>query len=116
MLWESIPARSQRRLRELCNEPSRIDYDLALSSAQQAVRRAGLFVSGDLTVAIREACADLGVSTRALDAPGGLEALCSSSPAVADLVRLATSLEFASTRWQQVRGGGRHTSGTWSTV
>ena len=106
MLWESMPARSQRRLRELCDDPSRLDYAVARSAAKQAVRRAGLFVSGDLTVAIRETCADQGVSTWGLDAPGGLAALCSSSPAVADLVRLATSAEYASTRWQQVRGGG----------
>jgi hypothetical protein len=112
MLWESMPARSQRRLRELCDDASRIEYSLARSAAKQAVRRAGLFVSGDLTVAIRETCADQGVSTWGLDAPGGLAALCSSSPAVADLVRLATSAEYASTRWQQVRGGGRHPSGS----
>jgi hypothetical protein len=105
MLWESIPSRSQRRLRELCDDPSRIDYALARSAASQAVRRAGLFVSGDLTVAVRETCADLGISTWGLDAPGGLATLCSSSPAVADLVRLATSQEYASARWQQVRGG-----------
>jgi lipopolysaccharide biosynthesis regulator YciM len=107
MLWETMPARSQRRLRELCDDPSRLDYGLARAAAKQAVRRAGLFVSGDVTVAIRETCADLGVSTWGLDAPGGLAALCSSSPAVADLVRLATSPEYASTRWQQGRPPGR---------
>jgi tetratricopeptide (TPR) repeat protein len=108
MLWESMPARSQRRLRELCDDPARLDYGVARSAAKQAVRRAGLFVSGDLTVAVRETCADQGVSTWGLDAPGALAALCSSSPAVADLVRLATSPEYANTRWQQVRAGGRH--------
>jgi hypothetical protein len=107
MLWESMSARSQRRLRELCDDPSRLEYGLARTAAKQAVRRAGLFVSGDLTVAIRETCADQGVSTWGLDAPGGLAALCSSSPAVADLVRLATSAEYANTRWLQVRGAGR---------
>jgi hypothetical protein len=116
MLWESMPARSQRRLRELCDEPARIDYDEAFLTAHQAVHRAGLFVSGDLTVAIREACSDLGVSTWGLDAPGGLAALCSSSPAVADLVRLATSPQYASTRWQQARAGMRPPSGSWGTV
>lgn len=116
MLWESMPSRAQRRLRELCDDPTRIEYDVALGSARQAVRRAGLFVSGDLTVAVRETCSDLGVSTWGLDAPGGLAALCSSVPAVADLVRLATSPEYANTRWQQMRGGGRHTTGQWSTV
>lgn len=118
MLWESIPPRSQRRLRELCDDFSRIDYDVAVASARQAVRRAGFFVAGDLTVAIRETCADVGISTWNLDAPGGLAALCSSSPAVADLVRLATSPEYANARWQQIRGGGggRQPSGAWGTV
>jgi cellulose synthase operon protein C len=117
MLWESIPPRSQRRLRELCDDFGNIDYDFAVGAARQAVRRAGLFVSGDLTVAVRETCADLGVSTWNLDSPGGLAALCSSSPAVADLVRLATSPEYANARWQQIRGGaGRPPSGTWATV
>ena len=64
MLWESIPARSQRRLRELCNNPEQIDYDLATAAARQAVRRSGLFTSGDLTIAVREACTDLGISAR----------------------------------------------------
>src|SRR5262249_12955262 len=70
MLWESMPSRAQRRLRELCDDPSRIEYEIALGGARQAVRRAGLFVSGDLTVAVRETCSDLGVSTWGLDAPG----------------------------------------------
>ncbi|HXK17642.1 MAG TPA: hypothetical protein VNG33_07560, partial [Polyangiaceae bacterium] len=30
VLWESIPARLQRRLRELCDEPDALDYDAAL--------------------------------------------------------------------------------------
>jgi hypothetical protein len=114
MLWESMPARSQRRLRELCDDPSRIEYEAARSAARQAVRRAGLFVSGDLAVAVRETCSEIGVSTWGLDAPSGLAALCTASPAVADLVRLATSPEYASTRWQQQRG--RQPSGTWGTV
>jgi hypothetical protein len=116
MLWESIPARSQRRLRELCDDADPIEYEIAVSSARQAVRRAGLFVSGDLTIAVRESCGDLGVSTRGLDARGGLAALCASSPAIADLVRLATSPEYADARWQHVRGGGRHSSPAWTTV
>lgn len=116
MLWESIPARDQRRLRELCDAPEAIDYEIAFVSARQAVRRAGLFVSGDLTTAVREACADLGVSARGLDGPGGLAALCASSPAIADLVRLATSPEYADARWQPARPGGRPPSGTWGRV
>jgi hypothetical protein len=67
-------------------------------------------------IAVRETCADLGISPRGLESPGGLAALCASSPAVADLVRLATSPEFADARWQHVRGGGRRSSPAWSTL
>ncbi|HVU02878.1 MAG TPA: hypothetical protein VHE30_14055 [Polyangiaceae bacterium] len=116
MLWESMPARAQRRLRELTDDALAMDYEQARNAARQAVRRAGLFVSGDLTVAVREACSDLGISTWGLDAPGGLAALCSSSPAIADLVRLATSPEYAATRFNQARGGPRPPSGTFGTV
>ncbi|MFO0571122.1 MAG: hypothetical protein U0263_36150 [Polyangiaceae bacterium] len=53
VLWERIPARSQRRLRELCHDAGGIDYDTAIEAARRAVRRAGLFASGDLAVALR---------------------------------------------------------------
>jgi hypothetical protein len=108
MLWESVPARAQRRLRELCDQPEQIDYDVAFAQARQAVRRAGMFVSGDFMVAVREACSELGISPRGLDGAGGLAALCAASPPVADLVRLATSPSYADARWQQVRAGRRH--------
>ena len=81
MLWESMPARSQRRLRELCDDPSRIDYALARGAARQAVRRArACSFPAIWTVAVREACADLGISTWGLDAPMGLAALCRLEP------------------------------------
>jgi hypothetical protein len=91
-------------------------YETALSSAKTATRRAGLFVAGDITVAVRETCADENIPTKALEEPNGLSALCASSPALADLVRLATSPEYAETRWQTARGSSRHSSGSWSTV
>ncbi|HEY6560437.1 MAG TPA: hypothetical protein VI072_24300, partial [Polyangiaceae bacterium] len=115
VLWESIPARSQRRLRELCSDPSALSYEAALASAKTATRRAGLFVAGDLAVAVRETCADENIPADLLAAPNGLSALCSSSPAVADLVRLATSPEYAETRWQ-VNASGRHSSNKWATI
>ena len=36
----------QRRLRELCNDVDALDYDQALLQARVAIRRAGLFASG----------------------------------------------------------------------
>ena len=53
LLWEAIPARSQRRLRELCDERA-LDYATALLHARIAARRAGLFACGDLGIALRE--------------------------------------------------------------
>jgi hypothetical protein len=113
VLWESIPARSQRRLRELCDDAKVLDYDRSLAAARLAVRRAGLFISADLRIALRETCADEGISTRVLDEPNGLAALCEASPAVSDLVRLATSPEYAQARWQLARP--RHPTGSWAT-
>ena len=105
VLWESIPARAQRRLRELCDDPQALDYDAALTAARLSIRRAGLFVSGDVEVAVREACSDEGIPTGGLSEPGGLAALCAASPAVSDLVLLATSPEYAEARWQLGQGG-----------
>jgi len=113
VLWESIPARSQRRLRELCDLPDALDYDLAIERARLAIRRAGLFVSGDLRVSVRETCAEEGIATRGLDTPGGLAALCAASPAVSDLVLLATSPEYADARWRSPATSRKRP--TWST-
>jgi hypothetical protein len=46
MLWEAIPARPQRRLRELCHDADALDYDQAINQARVAVRRAGFFATG----------------------------------------------------------------------
>ena len=115
VLWESVPARSQRRLRELCCNPRVLDYDAVMTDARMAIRRAGLFVSGDLRVAVRETCADESISVQVLSEPNGLAALCASSPAVSNLVRLATSPEYAEARWQKARPGTRHPSGGFAT-
>jgi hypothetical protein len=114
VLWESIPARSQRRLRELCDDPDQLDFEIAMSAARRAVRRAGLLSSGDVRVALRETCSEEGISPQTLEEPGGLAALCSSSPAAADVVRLATSQEYAETRWQPAKSGGRPGGGAWA--
>ncbi|MBX3184904.1 MAG: hypothetical protein KF915_19940 [Polyangiaceae bacterium] len=111
-LWESVPPRAQRRLRELCDDLDALDPTHAMSAARLAIRRAGLFVSGDLRVALAEACAEEGIATRGIDAPGGLAALCAASPAVSDLVLLATSPEYAASRWRSPGVGQRP---LWST-
>jgi tetratricopeptide (TPR) repeat protein len=114
VLWESVPARSQRRLRELCDVPDELEYEVVMESAWHALRRAGLFVCGDLEAALRETCSTLGLSDENLRQPGGLAALCAANEAAKDLVSLATSPMYAETRWQPARGGGqRHSTGQW---
>ena len=98
VLWESVPARAQRRLRELCNDVTQLSYDQAIATIRQATRRAGLFVCGDLTVAAREVALELGYPIER-----GLVASVANVPEVADLVRLATSPEYAEVRWQPQR-------------
>jgi cellulose synthase operon protein C len=107
MLWESIPARPQRRLRELCNNPEALDYDRAMQQARIAVRRAGLFVSGDFGVAAREVCIDDGLEPQLVSRPGGLAELCAKSPSLASLHALALSSEYADTRFRGARPGHR---------
>jgi hypothetical protein len=103
LLWESIPARLQRRLRELCDNPDALDYDAALKLARVAVRRAGLFVAGDFHCALREICADEGLDAARAGVPGGLFELCKESPSLASLYALAVSPEYAETRWRSAR-------------
>jgi tetratricopeptide (TPR) repeat protein len=100
VLWESIPARFQRRLRELCDRPEELDYDAALAASRIAVRRAGLFVAGDLGVALNEAAADDGVTREQLRAPNALAELSRKAPSLRSLLTLALSPEYAETRWQ----------------
>lgn len=103
LLWETIPARLQRRLRELCSARARLDYDSAMRTARLAGRRAGLFTSGDLRVALREVCQEEGISPTMLESSSKIGELCASSAAVRSLILLATSAEYAQTRWQPAR-------------
>jgi hypothetical protein len=109
LLWEAIPARSQRRLRELCDDDRALDYETALRHARIAARRAGLFVCGDLGIAIREICGDEGLDDRLTSTPGGLATLCEKSPSVKSLYTLAISAEYAETRWRTPRSAPRKT-------
>lgn len=100
-LWQTLPARAQRRLRELSAQE--ISLGQAMDDAITAVRRAGLFLSGDLRTAVAEV-----LEEDRLDLPfaltlDGLAGACEASPAIRDLVSLATSAEFADARWQDGR-------------
>jgi hypothetical protein len=102
MLWESIPARLQRRLREICDDPSVLDYEAALSGARAAVRLAGLYTSGDLGVALRETCSEDGIAPSALNSES-IEELSRSNASIRSLLLLASSAEYAQVRWQPGR-------------
>jgi cellulose synthase operon protein C len=113
VLWESVPARSQRRLRELCDVPAELEYDAVLAGARRALRRAGLFVAGDLRVALRETCAEEGIDSDLLARQDGLSELCQASPHVRDLVSLATNPVYAESRWHARRRDQSFPSGGW---
>lgn len=100
-LWQLIPPRAARRLHEICADPGRLAHAAAIAGTQRVMRRAGLFAAGDLTVAVRMTAAELALNLDPpLTDPEGLLAACRAHPPIADLVRLATSSEYADARWQ----------------
>jgi hypothetical protein len=102
-LWESIPAREQRRLAVACEQPESLTTLAAWSIASQVARRAGLFLSGDLRVTVERACVEEGLDAGTLASSGGLARLCRDSQVIADLVRFAAGPEYADARWQPTR-------------
>lgn len=103
VLWESIPARLQRRLRELCDTPESLDYDAALAAAKLAVRRAGFFSAGDLGASLRQIAAE---EEYALDtAQQNMRTFVRDSVTARNLYSLALGAEYAHTRFQFGRGG-----------
>jgi hypothetical protein len=105
VLWESIPARLQRRLRELCDVPSTLDYDSAVRLARSAARRAGLFACGHLGVALAATCAEEGIPEGALSSASRISTLAAQNASVRSLLALATSPEYAQIRWWLGRAG-----------
>jgi hypothetical protein len=103
VLWESIPARLQRRLRELCGDPDSLDYDAALAGAKLAVRRAGFFAAGDLGASLRQIALE---EEYALDtAQQNMRTFVRDSVTARNLYSLALGAEYAHTRFQFGRGG-----------
>jgi tetratricopeptide (TPR) repeat protein len=101
-LWESMPSAAQRRLRDLCMES--LDYDHALDFARRAKHRAGLFATGDLGWSIAQLSQVEGRDVMATIADPEVG---ENDPSAADLLRLATSAEYAAIRWQPSRGSER---------
>jgi tetratricopeptide (TPR) repeat protein len=102
LLWESVPPRAQRRLTELCAHGA-LTREEAQHTAGRAAMRAGLFASADLALALAR-CLGESAKPTALAEPGALAALCREHPAAADLVRLATSPQYAEARFRSDRG------------
>jgi hypothetical protein len=76
-------------------------YEGAVKTTRMAMRRAGLFAAGSLVTAIRATVEELKLELPVpLSTPDGLAAACAAHPELADLVRLATRMEYAEARWQ----------------
>lgn len=97
-LWQLIPPRGARRLHEICSDPSRINPQAALSGTRRIMRRAGLFACGDLRIALQQTVEELKLDTT-IDGLNALRQACEAHPALADLVKLATSSEYADARF-----------------
>lgn len=101
-LWETIPSRAQRRLSGLCREPGALDYAAISASSRRVLRRAGLLACGDIRIAVADACAESGMTP-----PTTLPELADrakKSGAVADLLGLALSPEYAELRFRTAGG------------
>ncbi|WP_437779676.1 hypothetical protein [Sorangium sp. So ce1097] len=100
-LWQLIPPRAERRLREICDSADKMTYEGAMKTTRTAMRRAGLFASGSIATAVRATIKERGLELSVpLSEPDGLAAACAAHPEIADLVRLATRMEYAEARWQ----------------
>ncbi|HEY5242578.1 MAG TPA: hypothetical protein VIJ22_13960, partial [Polyangiaceae bacterium] len=76
------------------------EYEELVARAHQSGRRVGFFLSADFASASRTLLAELGI----VEAPSlaSLRGLCEEVPALADLLRLAVSPEYANARWHVV--------------
>jgi hypothetical protein len=100
--WQTVPARTQRRLQELlAAEPFPDQVELAARAAQSG-RRVGMFLAGDFAWAARQLVAEVRTSAGEVPSLDTLRSLCEELPSLADLLRLAVSPEYAEARWHVV--------------
>lgn len=97
-LWQTLPQKSQRRLQDLLRGAPIPEFEAVVEAARQNARRLGMFVAGDFELAVRMFLNESGQDIPA--GPLALVALSSRFPAVADLLRLAVSPEYADARWR----------------
>ena len=100
--WQLIPPRVQRRLQELLSATEVPEYEELVAPAHQSGRRVGLFLAGDFATAARAVFDEFSLRVEGASASGGLRRYCQDLPALADLLRLAVSPEYADARWQPV--------------
>jgi hypothetical protein len=105
-LWQTLPARTQRRLQTMLASLTHEDFEPAVQRVRQAGYRVGLFLTGDFGAIGRAVM---------LDAPGGagsgpativgqsLRGVCANEkayPGFLDLFQLAVSPDYADARWR----------------
>jgi hypothetical protein len=100
--WQTIPQRTQRRLKDLLATAHAHDFDPLLAAARQTGRRVGLFLTGDFGHVASALLREHKVDPAEARADGGLVRLCNEHPPLADLLRLAVSPEYADARWRAV--------------
>lgn len=99
-LWQLVNPRADRRLREIFSAGLPASPDGSLDAARRAARRAGLFACGDVPTAVRMIVAEQNISLDVpLTAPDGLLRACEKHSEIAEIVRLATRIEYAEARW-----------------
>ncbi len=100
--WQTVPARTQRRLQELLGGGTFPDHPDLAARADQSGRRVGMFLAGDFAWAARQLVAESPLLAGMAPSLETLRALCDGLPPLADLLRLAVSPEYAEARWHVV--------------
>ncbi len=100
--WQTVPARTQRRLQELLGGGGFPDHLELVARAEQSGRRVGMFLAGDFAWAARQLVAESPEHVGVAPSLDTLRDLCDRLPALADLLRLAVSPEYAEARWHVV--------------
>jgi tetratricopeptide (TPR) repeat protein len=99
--WQTVPARTQRRLQELLGGGTFPDYADLIARSHHSGRRVGLFLAGDFAWAAHQLVAETAKGRAPLSLES-LRSLCDELPDLGDLLRLAVSPEYAEARWHVV--------------
>jgi hypothetical protein len=97
--WQTVPARTQRRLQELLGTGNFPDHPELAARAEQSGRRVGMFLAGDFAWAARQLLSESPSGALTVLSLDTLRPLCEELPMLADLLRVAVSPEYAAARW-----------------